>query len=179
MADTLNGLPSYACLENVDRLVRESPRKAIHGLDALRLEVVVINGRELFSWPDDQSTFGDALAIPGLSSTGEFFSAAKAIFDVGSTAVIKYRGEETLLGVRAAHYDFTLSPLFSRNEMTVHGHHAVVGASGSFWANAANAELLRLTEQSDDIPPELDTRSATSLIDYSPLLLGGELFLFP
>jgi hypothetical protein len=73
VADTLNRLPSYAFLENIDRLVRDSRRKSIHGLGAIRLEVVVNNGRELFSWPDDQSAFGDALAIPGLSSTGEFF----------------------------------------------------------------------------------------------------------
>jgi hypothetical protein len=178
VADTLNRLPSYACLENIDRLVRESPRKAMHGLDALRLEVVVNDGQELFSWPDDQSAFGDALAIPGLSSTGQFFSTAKGIF-TGGSAAIKYHGEETLQGVRAARYDYTLSLLFSSYEMTVNGRHATVASSGSFWADPSTAELLRITQQADDIPPDLDTLSATDTIDYSRLLLGGKPFLFP
>jgi hypothetical protein len=178
VADTLNRLPSYACLENIDRSVRESPRKAIHDLDALRLEVVVNDGRELFSWPDDQSTFGEALAIPGLSSTGEFFSTAKAIF-AGGSAAIKYHGEETLQGVRAARYDYTLSMLFSVYELTVNGRHATVGSSGSFWADPETADLLRITEQADNIPPDLNTLSVTATIDYSRLLLGGKPFLFP
>jgi hypothetical protein len=69
--------------------------------------------------------------------------------------------------------------LFSIYEITVNGHYAKVASSGSFWADPATAELLRLSEQADDIPPDLDTLSVTSTIDYSRLLLGSKPFLFP
>ncbi len=179
MVDTLDRLPAYACLENVDRLVRESPKKPIHGLDALRLEIIVIHGKELFSWPGDESTFSDAMPIPGLNSTGEFFALADAIFARDSSAVIKYRGEETLAGARAARYDYTLSSLFFHNELSVDGREATVGSGGSFWADPATAGLLRLIEQVQDIPPDLDTLAVTTTIDYTRLLLAGKPFLFP
>jgi hypothetical protein len=176
---TLNQLPSYACLENVTRLVRESPKKPIHDLDALRFEVAVVHGRELYSWPDDQSSFHEDIPIPGLTSTGQFFSTAKAIFDPASAADIHYAGQETLNGAPAARYDYSISSMFYHAELNVDGRTATVGISGSFWADPVTASLLRLTEKEDDIPVELDTRSVTTLVDYARLLLGGRSFTFP
>ncbi len=176
---TLNQLPSYACLENINRLVRESPKKPIRGLDALRLEVVVIHDRELFSWPDDQNAFRDDIALPGLSSTGQFYATAKALFDPNSAAEIHYAGQEQFNGVPAARYDYSISSMFYRARLNVDGRTATVGISGSFWADPATASLLRLTEKEDNIPDELDTRSVTTVVDYGRLLLGGRPFVFP
>ncbi len=179
MQNTLDRLPAYACLENVDRLIRESPKKPIRALDALRLEVMVSHNQELFSWPDDLSSFRDDITVPGLNSSGEFFSTAKALFSRDSSAVIKYRGREPLDGTLAARYDFTISSMFFHSTLDIDGRQATVDTAGSFWADPATADLLRLTDHPAAIPPELETLSLVTIVDYSRLLLGGQPFLFP
>lgn len=176
---SLARLPDFACLENVTRLVRESPKKPIRDLDALRFEIAVVHGRELFSWPDQQSSFSDVVPLPGLSSTGQFFSLAKALFGRSSAAVITYRGQEPFNGAPAARYDFSISSLFFRENLNVDGHTATVGAQGSFWVDPATANLLRIEDRPSRIPDELTTSSIATLVDYAPLLLDGKPFLFP
>jgi hypothetical protein len=179
MQQTLDRLPAYACLENVDRLIRDSPNKPIHALDAVRLEVVAMGDKELFAWPDDQSTFRDDIALPGFNSSGEFFSTARAVFARQSQAIIHYRGREMFGGIRAARYDFTISSSFFRWTLNIDGRPALVDTSGTFWADAASADLLRLESWPSHIPSELGLSSLVSVIDYNRLLLSGLSFLFP
>ncbi|HXF25894.1 MAG TPA: hypothetical protein VN610_01405 [Bryobacteraceae bacterium] len=179
VAETLSRLPSYACLENVNRLARKSHSKRFRPTDTLRLEVIASGERELFSWPDSQfSNAADTLVPVGLTTSGEFYSSAKAVFLAGP-AVIKYHGSEFLNGVRAARYDYRVSQAFSGYRLDIGGRRAIVGFSGSFWADPTNAELLRLSESADNIPLDLHTRSIVTMIDYSRVLLGGKPVRFP
>ena len=179
MQQTLDRLPAYACLENVDRLIRESPEKPIHALDALRLEVVAMGEKELFAWPDEQSTFRNDITVPGFNSSGEFFSTSRAVFSRRSQAIIHYRGRETFNGISAARYDFTISSNFFRWTLNIEGRQALVDTSGTFWADAATADLLRLESWPSHIPPELELSSLVSVIDYNRLVLSGQSYLFP
>lgn len=179
MQQTLDRLPAYACLENVDRLVRDSPEKPIHASDALRLEVVAIGEKELFAWPGDQSTFRNDISVPGFNSSGEFFSTSRAVFSRRSQAIIHYRGRETFQGIPAARYDFTISSNFFRWTLNIEGREALVDTSGTFWADAATADLLRLESWPLQIPPELGLTSLVSAIDYNRLVLSGQSYLFP
>ncbi len=179
LQQTLDRLPAYACLESVDRLIRESPKKPIRALDAVRLEVVAIGEKELFAWPDDQSTFRDDIALPGFNSSGEFISTTRAVFARRSQAIIHYRGRETIGGIQAARYDFTISSNVLRWTLNIDGREALVDTSGTFWADAASADLLRLESWPSHIPPELGLSSLVSVIDYNRLLLSGQSYLFP
>src|SRR6185312_14028242 len=135
VAETLSRLPSYACLENVNRLARKSHSKRFRPTDTLRLEVIASGERELFSWPDSQfSNAADTLVPVGLTTSGEFYSSAKSVFLAGPA----------LNGVRAARYDYRVSQAFSGYRLDIGGRRAIVGFSGSFWADPTNAELLRL-----------------------------------
>ena len=179
VADTLARLPSYACLENIDRLARKDDSKRFRPADTLRLEVIASGERELFSWPDSQFSSPSENLVPvGLTTSGEFYSSVKAVFLAGP-AVIKYHGSELFNGVRAARYDYRVSQAFSGYRLNNGSRGAIVGFSGSFWANPASAELLRLSESADDIPMGLHIRSAVTVIDYSRVLLGGQPVRFP
>src|SRR6185437_8719313 len=174
VAETLSRLPSYACLENVNRLARKSQSKRFRPTDTLRLEVIASGERELFSWPDSQfSNAADTLVPVGLTTSGEFYSSAKAVFLAGP-AVIKYHGSEFLNGVRAARYDYRVSQAFSGYRLDIGGRRAIVGFSGSFWADPTNPELLRLSEAADNIPLALTTRRLVTMIAYSRVMIGGK-----
>ena len=88
--------PNYACLETVERYARENPKARWRQLDTLLLEVGMIGGKEIYTWPGEESFDdlppGEALSS-GTVSTGEFAQLLRAVF-VGGTSVIKWYGEE-------------------------------------------------------------------------------------
>jgi hypothetical protein len=94
-----------------DRLRASAQRMTLDILiQAARVEVSKVGGKELFSWPG-ASHFEDkglkAFLAIGATTTGMFGLAAHELFISGS-AELKYHGEETLASHRAVRYDFHL-----------------------------------------------------------------------
>jgi hypothetical protein len=81
MASNLARLPDYTCLQTIQRMERRIPARRFELMDTVRLEVALIGGNELFSWPgatafDDN----DVLQIVpvGLIGKGNFAFARPA-----------------------------------------------------------------------------------------------------
>src|SRR5438105_1725878 len=76
MAEHLNRLPNYTCLETLERRVAHGSGKW-RPLDLIHVDVAVVDGRELYSWPGKQS-FDDRSVVEmvkgGLISDGDFAS---------------------------------------------------------------------------------------------------------
>src|SRR4051794_5160033 len=51
MAETLRTQPNYTCLQRIERSQRRLPKHRYELLDNLRLEVALVEGKELFAWP--------------------------------------------------------------------------------------------------------------------------------
>lgn len=173
--------PNYACLETVERYARDNPKAKWRQLDTLLLEVGMIGGKEIYTWPGEESfddkTPGEAVTS-GTVSTGEFAQLLRAVF-VGGTSVIKWRGEEEVNGRRALRYDYTL-PLYGyRSRVTLSTSAGDVSLKGSFWADAETFEMLRLESESDGIPPTLPLASMKSRIDYGRMTVHGKTIWFP
>jgi hypothetical protein len=58
-------------------------------------------------------------------------------------------------------------------------HEALVGYHGSFWADAETLDLVRLEVYADDIPPLLQLQSASDVMEYGRVPIGGADFLLP
>jgi len=56
---------------------------------------------------------------------------------------------------------------------------AMVGFHGSFWANPATQDLIRITVLADDIPALLEIASTTSLLDFGRQRIGSSTFVLP
>src|SRR5207237_772673 len=50
-AENLQRLPNYTCTETIERTRRLHGSRKFQPLDILRLEVALVEGKELFSWP--------------------------------------------------------------------------------------------------------------------------------
>ena len=57
--------------------------------------------------------------------------------------------------------------------------HGKVGVKGSFWADPATYDIVRISLMDDEIPPELPVATSTTSIDYAHTNLGGTDFLLP
>ena len=54
-----------------------------------------------------------------------------------------------------------------------------MGSKGTFWADPATYEIVRISIEAQDIPPMLPVRAYVTSIDYSHTNLGGNDFLLP
>src|SRR5438046_10492248 len=78
MAELLRGQPNYTCTETIER-TRQAPASRSKVEDTLRLEVALVDGKEMFAWPGSKQ-FEDR-DLGELVSTGMFGNGNFAIYD--------------------------------------------------------------------------------------------------
>lgn len=173
-------IPEYTCLETIDRFNKGIKRNAVEKqIDTVRLEVLLAGDREYFDSPGGRH-FKEAdptnFITHGMIGSGAFATHAKGIFDNG---LFHYRGEEELGGRQAARFDFQVPSLQSSYTVVVAGAQATVGVAGTFWADPATYELIRLEVDGTDIPPILQTSKLVTTVDYALTPIGANQMLLP
>jgi len=180
MADNLRRQPNYTCLETIERTRRPHGAKA-QIADTLRMEVALVEGKELFAWPGSKK-FEDT-DLRDMISTGTFGSGnyalhARTVF-LSSAPTFEARGETTLRGRTLIRYDFRVARLVSGYHMTVGTKEAIVGYRGSFYTDPETLDVQRLEVVVEEIPPELGVTAASDSVTYGWLDIGGRPFLLP
>ena len=180
MTGVLLRQPNYTCTETIERSRQEVGNRS-RITDTLRLEVALVDGKELFAWPGSKQ-FEDRelsdLVTTGMFGNGNFAIYARILF-LSDVAVFVDRGE-TQLGERPARrYDFRVSRLTSGHRLRVNGLEAVVGFHGSFYADPVTLDLRRVEVVAEDIPAELGVSASETTVDYGRLRIGDEEFLLP
>jgi hypothetical protein len=181
MSGNLQRLPNYTCLQTIERYERAGLNRKARLIDVVRIEVALVNGKELFAWPGT-GRFVDTeisdLVKGGAIGTGNFALHAKAVFQT-SAPRFTYAGEVQWNGRLAHRWDFVVAQRQSGYTLRVSGKEAVVGYHGSFWADKQSLDLLRLEVQADDIPPELGLDTAADAVEYGRANIGSDSFLLP
>ena len=180
VAADLKRLPNYSCLETIDRYTK-LPHEAVKPFDRIRIQVAIVDGRELYSWPGAKS-FSDRhlseLVSSGFLSDGDFAAMARNVF-VGRTATITFVDGELLRGRQLLRYDFRIPQMLSGWSVRLGGAAGVVGAVGSFWADAATLELVRLKFDAEDLPAFSTDKALGEDVEYGRVHLGGSDILLP
>ncbi len=100
--------PNYTCLETIDRGHEE--RGSLELEDRVRVEVVIVDGKEMFSWPGD-SNFENAeilnLVRNGLFNSGNFGLYPRMLF-FGTSAVFTFRGAAKIGDRSVVRHDFVV-----------------------------------------------------------------------
>jgi hypothetical protein len=182
MNEMLDRQPNYTCVEEIERSRRRAPRHRFELVDMLRLEVALVEGKELFSWPGSE-TFGEQeleklVPAGGAIGNGQFALFAHAVFR-SSAPMFNHRGAAEVEGRRAVRYDYRVPQMQSGFHLKVNGREAVVGYHGSIWADPESFDLIRLEVIADDIPPVLGLQGASNRMDYARARIGASDFLLP
>jgi hypothetical protein len=176
-----NQLPNCTCTMTVERSRRMAKRGRFELVDQLRLEVALVNGKEVYSWPGAER-FEDRELVDivrgGAIGSGEFAGHARNVLLSGSVR-LDYRGEEELAGRPVYRFDYEVPMPDSRFTMRMGAVSAPVGYRGSFWADRENHQLRRLYLEIYEIPPELALGGGSVRIDYERRRLGESQFLLP
>ncbi len=181
VAATLSRQPNYTCVQQIERSHRRLPKRKFELRDLLRIEVALVEGKEMFAWPGagkfEQSDLTE-MVTAGAIGTGDFALHARAVFE-GPAPRFKYAGETELRSHQTNRYDFVVSVLNSGYKIKSAGREAIVGYHGSFWTDVDTNQLVRLEVSADDIPPELGIAEAQDVMDYGPVRIGASEFVLP
>jgi len=181
METVLSRLPNYTCRETIERSRREAKSKKFRLVDALQLEVAVVEGKELFSWPGERE-FKDRdlreLAPTGAIGNGSFALHARSVF-LSQAPTIVYHGEEESNGRKAHRYDFTVPQFRSGYRIRINELEGIAGYRGSFWTDAESLDLIQLDVETVDIPPYLPLKRSQDSMRYERVAIGESTFLLP
>ncbi len=180
MAANLERAPNYTCLETIERSqLLVSPPMEVS--DAVRLEVALVDGKELFSWPGagrfEEKSIGEMVG-GGTTTSGDFAIHARTIFLSGAPT-FQYAGEELRRGRPAVRYDYRVSRLLSGYRMKIGEKNGIVAQRGSFWADRETLDLIRLEVYAEEIPSDLEVSTAVTELEYANVRVGSSDFLLP
>lgn len=181
MRANLARLPNYTCIETVERGRRSSQSNGFELVDRIRLEIAMVNGKEMFSWPgagnfEDKDI--DELMFDGAFGNGNFGLLARAIF-LTDAPQFTSAGERIYEGRRTYRWDFRVPRLRGIYSIGNRKRKAIAGLRGSFWADADSLDIVRIEIRAEEIPAELEIVGAENSIDYSRVAIGGTDFLLP
>lgn len=181
VGEGLKRLPSYTCLETVERFERRDSSAPFVLVDRLRLEVAMVGREEFYAWPGD-SKFEEkniAQMIPnGTIGSGDFALHAYAVF-LSRSPAYTHAGEITRNGRRLIRFDYRVAESDSGYILRVPPHEAQVGYHGSFLVDRETLDLVRLEVVAADIPPDLGLSGAIDVMEYSRVRIGGGEYTLP
>ena len=179
--ETLARQPNYTCIQQVERSYRRLPKRKFELHDLLRIEVAIVEGKEMYAWPGSrkfEETDLTEMVSGGAIGTGNFATHASAVFRT-SAPQFKFEGPAEINGRNAIKFNYVV-PLFNSGyRIRVGQREAIVGYHGSFWADAKTNELIRLEVVADDIPPFLGIAAAQDSMEYARRKIGASEFLLP
>jgi hypothetical protein len=181
MMFNLEHQPNYTCVETIERSSRPKSTNKLRIIDTLRLEVALVDGREMFAWPGSRK-FEEfdisKIVTNGAIGNGNFGTHARALF-ASRVATFHYLGEVDLEGRKAIRFDYNVPLMLSGYNIRTGTGSAIVGYHGSFYVNPATFDMERIVVIADDVPPELWLSSAQDKIDYAMAHIGEGDFLLP
>lgn len=181
MSDILSRLPNYTCLQTIERMRRRAPARKLELVDMVRLEVALVDGNELFSWPGAgrfEDTEISDMVHGGAIGNGNFALHARGVF-MSRAPSFTYIGEQEWNGREALRWDYRVPLNLSGYTLKMGPVEARTAYRGSFWVDADSLDLMRLEVHAVDIPAQLLLKSAQDAVEYARMNIGGRSFLLP
>jgi len=198
-------LPKYTCLETIERAYFAAPAEkasasvmahpascenkeigkngplSLTAEDRLRLEVAVGETGEIHSWVaasrfDSRPLF--EMVSSGPISSGSFGTYLADIFE-NPGARLKFTSQTSEGSRELIEYSFVVPVDASHYVIHFGTGWKATGYRGSFQIDRATADLVRLTQQTDQLPPEGNMCRARTSIDYHTVPIGAGQLLIP
>lgn len=180
MRDILTRFPDYTCLQTIERSQRLAKSRRFQMVDTIRLEVALVQGKEMFAWPgagkfDDREI---GRIVGGTIGNGNFALHARAVF-LGLPPAFEYEGEVDYARGKAHRYRFHVPRRLSGYTLRSGQLQGVTGYKGWFESDTRTLDLIRLEVEADDIPEHLPIKAARDRMEYARVLIGERDFLLP
>lgn len=164
--------PAYTCLETVNRR-HETAAGELLVEDTIRVEVAIVDGKEMYSWPGSpefDSAEATELVRSGTFASGNFGLYPRLVF-YGNEARFTPQGEQR--------FDFKVNRDVSGFHIQTAAGDTVLGFHGYFLFNPATLDLAALQIVADDLTEASGIQHAQDYVEYERVEFTGERFLLP
>lgn len=180
----LANLPNFICLQTTEQF--ETGRKKERWVKKSTLVFRLIfdgsheqQSLELVNGQSTKAANRKVVHRP-LVTQGEFAILLARVFGVSSNAAFQWKGWKDLDGRRLAVYDYAIDKEHSTLKLSLSDlAQAVLAYHGSIYADPQDGAIWHISDEADEIPPEIKTRSIATSIDYGKVTLGGVTYLLP
>jgi hypothetical protein len=114
-----------------------------------------------------------------LTTEGEFGPLLWGALDDGQNVQFTWKGWETVRGKRLAVFEYAVDKAHSRTTVGLGDLSATVPYQGSIYGDPATGAVWRLTKRETDIPPEVQTKSVLTVVEYGEVKIGEQSYLLP
>jgi hypothetical protein len=119
-------------------------------------------------------------AVGGASSSGEFGSMLREVFDPDSQARFEWQRWATLRGKRAHVFEYRVAQPNSKWHIVYDRRMDIIaGYNGLLYVDADTNTVLRLTLVAEDIPPSFPVNEASTTLDYDYTTISEHKYLLP
>ena len=176
-------LPSFLCTQVTEQFSAGKNTTHWHRGNTLTSRLVFNEGREQRSLEyvnDKPAKHSLMQSRTPLTTDGEFGMLLDSILGEASAAFFSWRGWDRVRGRTTAVFDYKVDKAHSRLSLSLSDlAHAVVAYHGSIYADPSTGAVWRVTSAVTDIPPEVQTKSIATTIEYEQTPIGGRTYLLP
>jgi hypothetical protein len=185
------GLPNFLTTQVVRRYQagapgsRYNPRSSEPSwvqVDLLTLRLSYFDQKEEYKLilHNNSPTTQDYKSVGGATSTGEFGSLLRDIFEPRTHARFAWDGWATLRGQLVMAFSYSVEQANSQWGIEYEKKdHIVPAYSGRILIDKDTHVVMRITLNADDIPPTFPVKMATTILDYDYTDISGHQFLLP
>ncbi len=202
VTDALTRLPRYMCSLAVERAQYASESRDSAGgascdrlaaerskgrlttqlleTDRVRLDVAIAARDEIYAWPGEKFSSHDPFDFEGQGAleNGLFSSFLSAVFR-SDAADFYWIGEKEVDGRVLAEYQFQVPLERSKYVFRSGDNRYTTAYDGTFLADPATGDLVRLSIRTDGLPAASGACDATTTLDYARTRLRDSEFLLP
>ena len=182
-----DSLPDYICSQVTRRFIDPTGHESWHATDVILARLTYFEKKEdykLVTVNNTVATDRPYTSVGGAISTGEFGSMMRGLFDPRSNAEFRWHGWTTLRG----HFSYVFSyvvPL-DHSQFTIDWHGTAAdgrmitsGYHGSIVVDKSTKDVLRISLEADNIPPDFPVRQSSEVLDYDLIKIGDRESLLP
>jgi hypothetical protein len=185
------GLPNFLTTQVVrryqagapgSRYNRNSSEPSWVPLDTLTLRLSYFDQKEDYKliMHGNTPTSRDFKSLGGATSTGEFGSLLRDIFEPRTHAHFEWDGWATLRSQLVMAFHYSVEQQYSQWGIEYEKKdHIVPAYSGRILIDKDTHVVMRVTLNADDIPPSFPVKMATTILDYDYTDISGHQFLLP
>lgn len=179
----VSNLPNFICVQVTSQYQGNKKGKHWHKGDTLTAKLTYAQGHEhraLYLVNDKPIRPGRRPWRTPLVTEGEFGTLLERVLGPDNGAIFTWARWETIRNKRAAVFDYTVDQAHSSLSLSLSGYvKATVPYTGSVYADPDTGAIWRITDSANEIPPELQTESIRTTIDYAEATIGDAKYLLP
>jgi len=178
----VRSLPDFICTQVTRRYVDPTGMEFWQSQDVLTAKLTYFEQKEDYKLMLVNGVMTDKpyLDVGGATSTGEFGSMMREIFEKQTEATFRWARWATLRGKLTHVFNYNVDQAHSQWRIEYEKTERVIPAyHGLIYVDASNAQIVRITLTAENIPPTFPVQEASTILDFDYVKIADRVYLLP